>query len=278
MLGILLQGIASLFGEISGSLGKWIVAKRVESFYAIGFQNSLIALLFFIAYTLGGAGTFRLNPASFPSLALLVILAIAQAYATMKGMALAGRGTFNFIRTGTMPLLLIIDLFAGYHLSTYQIAGIVVVMCALLFLYMNHGIERKGAGLVAFTAVNAAITIGIYKWHITVWNSVAAEQLVLIGGQMLFFLFCTLFIAKENPFRLLWRRLPFLQSAAYAGDSFVGSFAYLFAPASVILAATRSFAVLWGILFGNRFYHEKGLLLKSATFVVVVAGIVLMTR
>jgi len=278
MLGIILQGIASFFGEISGSLEKWMVAKRVESFYAIGFQNSLVAIAFFLVYVIGNNGEFRLNPASFPTLALLVILSVAQAYATMKGMSIATRGTYNFIRTGTMPLLLIVDLFTGYDLSSRQIAGIVIVMCALIFLFMNHGIERKGAGFVAFTAVNAAATIALFKWHVTVWNSVAAEQLVLICSQTLFFLVCSVFIAKENPFRLLKRKLPILQSTTYAADSFIGSFAYLFAPASIILAATRSFAVLWGILFGNRIFHEKSLALKIATCVVVAIGIVLMVK
>jgi len=163
MLGIILQGIASFFGEISGSLEKWMVAKRVESFYAIGFQNSLVAIAFFLVYVIGNNGEFRLNPASFPTLALLVILSVAQAYATMKGMSIATRGTYNFIRTGTMPLLLIVDLFTGYDLSSRQIAGIVIVMCALIFLFMNHGIERKGAGFVAFTAVNAAATV-LHNW------------------------------------------------------------------------------------------------------------------
>lgn len=276
MLGIILQGIASFFGEISGSLEKWMVAKRIESFYAVGFQNSLIALVFFLIFAFGHGGSFRLHPDSFPTLALLIVLSVAQAYATMKGTAMASRSTFNFIRIGTLPLLLILDLLTGYAISSWQIAGIIVVMCALFFLFMNHGVEKKGAGLVAFTAVNAAISLAIYKWHVTVWNSVAAEQLVLISSQMAYFLVCSVFIAKENPFRLLNRRLPFLQSASYATDSFIGSFSYLFAPASVILAATRSFAVLWGILFGNKIFHEKKLGLKIVTFVAVAVGIIMM--
>ena len=278
MFGILLQGIASLFGEIAGSLGKWMVNKRVESLFAVGFQNSLVALAFFSVFALSSNGAFRLNPASIPSLLFLVALSIAQAYASMKAMVLASRGTFNFIRVGTLPLLLIADLLVGYDLSNRQIIGIFVVICALLFLFVNHGIERKGAGLAAFTAVNGAASIALFQWHVRVWNSVAAEQIILISAQTLFFLIGAVVVAKENPFRLLRRRLPFLQSAAYAGDSFVGSFSILFAPASVIMAAGRSFCVLWGILFGNRIFHEKSLLLKIITFVLVTIGIVLMMR
>jgi hypothetical protein len=278
MLGILLQGIGSFFGEISGSLEKWMVTKRVESFYAVGFQNCLVAIAFFLAYVFCTKGSLRLNPESYPTLALLIILSIAQAYATMKGAVIASRGTFNFIRVGTMPLMLIFELFIGCDLSSRQISGIVLIMCALVYLYMNHGIERKGAGLVAFTAVNSAVTLELYKWHVTIWNSVAAEQLILIVAQTIFFYAGAVFIAKENPFRLLRKRLPLFQSASYATADFLGSFAYLFAPASVILAAARSSSVLWGILFGNRFFHEKGLALKITTFVIVTIGIVLLVR
>jgi hypothetical protein len=276
MIGIFLQALASFFGELSGSLGKWIVKKHVESIYTIGFQNSLVSFALFLGVAVIRQDTFRLDPASFPTLALLIILAIAQAYGTLKAMSLASRGTFNFIRTGTMPLLLVIDLLIGINLTGHQIAGIIVVMCALLFLFLNHGIEKKGAVLTALTALNAAACISLYKWHVTVWNSVVAEQMVLIGAQMIFFLFGALWITKENPFRLLRKQLPFLQSASHAGDAFIGSFAYLFAPASVILAATRSFAVLWGIIFGNRVFHEKGLALKIVTFVLITIGVFLM--
>jgi hypothetical protein len=276
MIGILLSAIASFFGELSGTLEKWMVKKKVESVYAIGFQNSLVSFAFFVFFVLVGNGELRLHPDSFPTLALLAVLAVLQAYLTLMGTAIASRGTFNFIRTGTMPLLLVADLLVGYSLTATQISGIVVVMCALLFLFMNHGIERKGAWMVALSAVNAAITLSLYKWHVTVWNSVAAEQLVVHCAYLLFFLFGSIVIAKENPLKLLTKRLPFMQSAVYAVDSFISSFAYVFAPASVILAATRSSAVLWGILFGNRVFHEKALVLKIATCVVITIGIVLM--
>ncbi len=276
MIGIFLQALASFFGELSGSLGKWIVSKHVESVYAIGFQNSLISFALFLVVASIRHDTFRLNPDSIPTLIPLAILAVAQAFGTVKAISLASRSTFNFIRTGTMPLLLIVDLLIGTPLTGHQVVGIIIVMCALLFLFLNHGIERKGAVLTALTALNAVACISLYKWHVSVWNSVVAEQMVLIGSQLICFFFASVFVARENPFRLLRKQLPFLQSTSHAGDAFVGSFGYLFAPASVILAATRSFSVLWGIAFGNRVFHEKGLVLKISTFILICIGIIFM--
>ncbi|OGL73881.1 hypothetical protein A3C96_01395 [Candidatus Uhrbacteria bacterium RIFCSPHIGHO2_02_FULL_60_10] len=276
MLGIIFQAIASFFEEISGSLEKLIVEKKLASFYAIGFLNAALSLGFYAIYALTGKGRFVIHPASLPSLAVLVILAVAQAYATMKGTSLAARSTFNFVRTGTMPLLLLADLALGYGIGWRQILGIACIVLALLVLFMNHGIERRGLGLVVFTAINAAVTISIYKWHITKWNSVAAEQLVLHVFIAAYFLFGAVRLRRENPFRLLRNRTALAQTGSYAFGSFLEGFAYQYAPASIILAAKRSFAVLWSILAGNRVFHEKRLVLKLITFIMVAAGIVLL--
>lgn len=278
MFGILLQGIANLLGETSGSLEKWMVKHKVESFYAVGFQNSLISLLFFVATLFWHEKIFAIDPRSYPTLALLVLLSVAQAYATMKATTVASRGTFNFIRTGTIPLLLVSDLFLGRNLSVWQISGIILIILTLLFLFLNHGIERKGAWLVIFTTINGALCLGIYSYHINTWNSVPAEQTILITAQAMFFLACSIRMKKENPFKLLSKRLPLLQSVSYAGTVFIESFAYLFAPASVIVAASRSFAVLWGIVFGNRIFHEKALKIKITALAFILIGIVLITR
>lgn len=278
MIGVLFQAVATFFEEISGSLEKWMVERRVESFYAVGFQNTVLSMAAYLAYVVFGPGRFVIHPDSIPSLVVLVMLSVAQAYATMKGTAVSSRSTFNFIRTGTMPLLLLADLVLGYVISSRQIVGIVLIVLALVFLFMNHGIERKGAGLVAFTAVNAALTISIYKWHITRWNSIGAEQIVLHASIGLFFLYGAIRFNRENPLRLMFRRMPMAQSATYAIGSFVEGFAYQYAPASIILAAKRSFSVLWAIIFGNRLFHEKHLALKLVTFALVASGILLLIR
>lgn len=278
MIGVLLQAVATFFEEISGSLGKWMVERKEESFYALGFQNTMLSLSFFVVYAALDTSRWHLDPRSYPTLALLCLSNVAQGWATLKSMAIAERSTFNFIRVGTMPLLLIVDLFIGTQVSNRQIAGVIIIAVALVALFVNHGIDRKGFWLVGFTAVNSVANIAIYKWHITVYNSVAAEQAVLHLALVLFFLWGARRISRENPLRLMARPHAVAQSAAYASGSVIESFAYLYGPASIVLTAKRSFAVLWSIAAGNKIFHEKALALRVSVCAAIIAGLVLIIR
>lgn len=277
MLGIMLQGIGTFFEEISGSLGKAIVSKRSSALYVLGFLNAGLAFMISVTYLLLGHGEFVLLRQSLPSLAFLVVINMAQAYATMVATAKSSRSTFNFIRTGTMPLLLLVDLVLGYAVSGRQMSGIALIFAALLLLFVNHGIERGGLGVVIFSTVNAVVTISIYKWHLSLGNSVPAEQMVLQLGVAMFFLVGTVRTRDNAALTLLNSKKTWAQTFSYAFGSFVEGFAYQFAAASVILAAKRSFAVLWGIVAGNRLFAEQGLKVKLAAFAVISAGISLLT-
>lgn len=54
------------------------------------------------------------------------------------------------------------------------------------------------------------------------------------------------------------------------------SFAYSFAPASIIMAAKRSSATTWSMLSGQFVFSEKNFLFKITVFVALVAGILLL--
>jgi len=276
MLGILFQGVASFFEEISGSLGKAIVTKQASALFALTFINSVGTIAMNAAYALAGEGRFVLHPASYPTLALLCVMAATQAYAAMMGTALSSRSTFNFVRTGTMPLLLGIDLALGVAVTARQSYGILLIVVALGVLFMNHGIDRKGLGWVVISTVNSAASIAIYKWHITTYNSVAAEQIVLHAAIALSFLAMALRHGGLRPFAVLRNGSTWAQTFTYGFGVFLEGFAYQYGPASVILAAKRSFAVLWAIVTGNRVFNEGKLGLKLAASGVVICGIVLL--
>jgi drug/metabolite transporter (DMT)-like permease len=52
----------------------------------------------------------------------------------------------------------------------------------------------------------------------------------------------------------------------------------VYAPASVITAAMRASAVLFSIISGKFYFREKRFTLKAVLFLIIVLGIVLLTR
>ena len=85
-----------------------------------------------------------------------------------------------------------------------------------------------------------------------------------------------LFVAKENPFRFLRQPVFLLQSVTEGISHVVLSFAYIFAPASVITAAKRALAILWAILSGNLYFREKQFFIKMVSFIIIAVGLVLL--
>jgi drug/metabolite transporter (DMT)-like permease len=103
-----------------------------------------------------------------------------------------------------------------------------------------------------------------------------AEELIIFAVLAVAFFFGAFFWAKENPLRLL--RKPIFTAEALT-DGFGGvihSFAYAFAPASIILAATRSSSVFWSVISGNRLFHEKDALVKLISLAILIVGILLL--
>ncbi|MEK7560318.1 MAG: hypothetical protein AAB522_03410, partial [Patescibacteria group bacterium] len=67
-----------------------------------------------------------------------------------------------------------------------------------------------------------------------------------------------------------------LQSATSGAGSVAMSFAYVFAPASVIVTAKRSFMIFWSILSGSIYFHEKRIVLKFIAMAFLISGIILL--
>lgn len=276
MFGIILTFISSVFREIGTSIGKSRVLAHTESIYTMGFLNLFWATLFFFVYAFFIHGAFLFSLASLPTFSIRVVLEILQAHFSMRAIVVADRSTFGFLRILTLPLLLAVDIFLGYTIGIYQILGISIIVVSLVVLFINHGIQTKGAGFVLFTAVNAVATISLFKYNITHFNSVEAESgivtLILLG----YFFIMAKYVAKEKPLHIMRQPIFFLQSFVMGLGSVFISFAYLFAPASVITTAKRSFTILTSIISGNIYFHEKKLIIKIISFVLIVAGILLL--
>lgn len=271
MLSILLLTAGALFGEVGVSLGKVEVSRRKETIYAYGFLSLFLSTLVFFGIALA-RGKFVFSVDSLPTLALRTLLEIVQAYVTIKAITIADRSTFGFLRILTIPLLLVVDVALGYSLSQSQLIGASLLTVSLLFLFLNHGLRFKGIGFVLFSALNAVLTISLFKYNISHFNSVEVEQGSVQIILLLFFGYMAWRSTKQNPLRLLARPLFFFQSASQAVAGVLISFGYLYIPASVAMSVERSTAVFFSMLSGNRYFHEKKLVQKFVSLALLVVG------
>lgn len=279
MVGLFLIVAASFAHEVATSIGKWETSHRKESPYSFGFLDTLgagavLTLLAFIP--LGSAGGIVFDPASLPTLLARLALEIPLAWAAVFAVTRADRSTAGFLRTITIPLLLAVDIVLGYTLHTGQMIGMLLIIMSLVLLCINHGIKRRGAGLILFVSIGAVATISLYKYNITHYNSVLVEQgsayLILLA----FFYLMARFHKGERPLRFLRRPVFFAQSCFAGAAAALSSFAYLFSAASVIATAGRACSILFSILSGRLYFHEKKLWVKIAAFALILIGLFLL--
>lgn len=276
MLGVILSSIGTFFSEISDSIGKTRVAAGQQSLYTFGVLQLLGGWLMFLFLTLVKNDLFVFSLASLPTFALRAVLEIAQHYVTFLAIVKADRSTFSFVRVGTLPLLLLADLILGYTVRGTQILGIGLIVICLVLVFIGSRFKKQGIGLVIFTAVNAVITISLFKYNIAHFNSVTGEQTVMQGILLLLFIILAFSVGRENPFRLIWKPVYSGPAASVGLASVLESFAFNYAPASIILAAKRSSAVFWSTLSGNLYFQERHFLFKFAIFALLAAAIVLL--
>lgn len=276
MFGVILASIGTLFEEVSTSLGKWEMKRKVESPFTFGFLQLFWGGVILLGIALVRPASFVFSTASFPTFLSRVVLEVIQAHTTVVAIAVASRSTFGFIRALTVPLLLGVDIMLGLVPTAFQVAGIALTVVTLIILFRNHGIERTGARLALFTAVNAVATLSLYQYDVRHFNSVVAEQLLMHAVLIAYFAILAVTATREHPFRLLLRRAALAQSVTMGIGGVIESFAVLFAPISIILAAKRSSSVLWSVIAGRLTFHEGRLLLKITAVVLLGIGLVLL--
>jgi hypothetical protein len=276
MFGILLIALGTGLGEASSSLGKVGVAKKRQSIYSMAFLSSFFTAIFIgITVLLGASFNFSLQ--SLPFFLPRVCLEIGLAYITTQAIVKADRSTFGFLRLITIPLLLSVDIILQYSLSIQQILGMAVLLATLGLLLGFQSISSKGAGLVVASGLISVATISIYKYDISHFNSVAAEQLIVSTILILFFGIFARYKNHENVWKLFTRPTTIFQSLSMGLAGVCDSFAYIFAPASIILAAKRGLEILWSILAGHYYFKEYGLKTKLSALVCIVVALLLLS-
>ncbi|MBU0998717.1 hypothetical protein KKG24_00190 [Patescibacteria group bacterium] len=273
MIGVILATIGTFFDEISSSFGKWEILHNKENIYTFGFLNMFWLLIIFIIFALV-KNDFIFNPASIPIFCLLIILEIAQTYSSLHAIVKADRSTLGFLMIGTIPLLLLVDKVLGYEISTFNLIGIFVTVLGLIILLTNHGINKKGIGYVIFSTINAVATISIYKYCITYYNSVAAQQIITSVFLLIFLFIMSMWKFKQNPLSYLLRKDFLVHSFSNGFGSVLISIAYVYAPASIITSGKRASSLLWSIISGSKVFHEKHILIKITSFIFIVMGLV----
>ncbi|PIZ85944.1 hypothetical protein CO033_00260 [Candidatus Nomurabacteria bacterium CG_4_9_14_0_2_um_filter_32_10] len=272
MVGIILTAIGTFLDEVASSFGKWEITHKKENIYTFGFLNTFWLLIVFIIISLI-KDSFLFNIDSIPILGLLIVLEFAQAYSTLHAIEEADRSTLGFIMISTIPLLLVVDKILGYEIDIFNIFGISIIVLGLLILLFNHGINKKGIGYVVFSSINAVATLSIYKYCITNYNSVEAQQIITSIFLLLFLFFMSIWKFKQNPFDSLFKKELLVQSISNGLGGVIISFAYLFAPASIITSGKRASSILWSIISGNRYFHEKHIIVKIISFVFIIIGL-----
>lgn len=275
MYGALLAILGSSFEEASNSIGKYEVRKHVVSIYTFGFLTLLVGTTLLLAEGLARQ-SLVFSFASLPTFLPRVALEILQAYVTVRAITISDRGDFGLVKSLTIPLLLLVDIALGYAIAPTQITGMVFIVTPVLVLLWIERSQIRGLPYLLIAATNAVVTISLYKYDIAHFNSVEAEQAIVGGVLMVYFFLFAYFKAGENPLRFLHRRIFAFQANASGLASVAESFAYSFAPASVILAVLRSSAILLAILSGRFYFHERHFLTRTALFVLVLVGMILL--
>lgn len=286
MFGILLTAGAALVEEISASVGKWEAVRGKEGVFSLGFLSYFWVTLFLLAFAFlipkdffapGFPSGFVFNMASLPTFLPRVGLEILQALAGAYALVVADRSTVGFLHIITIPLLLVVDVALSYSVGMPQIAGMSLIIASLVLIFINHGIKRRGAWLVVFCAVNAVATISLFKYDVTHFNSVEAEQGIVNLVLVIFFVMA-LAKTNQNPFKLLMHPVFFMQSFLMGAGGSVMGFAYYFGTASVIASAKRALNILFAMFSGNIYFHEKKFWVKAVSFLFIVIGLVFLSR
>lgn len=275
MFGIALATLESIFDEVSTSAGKRAVQKREESLYVSIFVTSCVGLIVFsiVGYVLHLP--FYFSSASFPLLSLRIVLEILLSYISTQAVIIANRSIFSMGRVLTIPFVMLIDSILGVAISLP--AYLLMIFVVVLFVWtLRHekGIPR-GRPLIIFMSALAAVTISLYKYDTTHYNSVFAEQSIVLAALGLW-AFAISALHRENPFRAFRRPHVIVQSTLYGLSSITGSYVYLFGAASVVTTVRRSMSVFSGLASDVLYFKKKVPFHKIAIAVLLVVSSMLL--
>ncbi len=273
MLGLILVAVSQVFAEFAASFGKREVERKEETVYEMAFLSTVWGA---VLISLWGVfhGSFVFNPESLPLFLVRSVLEIALLFISFHAVIRADRSTFAFLRVLTIPAVLAADIVLGYTLSLTQILGMLLIVTSLGLLFFGKGLSATGKLLTITAALLAAATVSLFKYNLTYYgNSVEAEESIMYAILLVAVIAAGFFRGHQNVFASFLRPAHLAQSFAAGIGSILMAFAYVFAPASVIMSGKRALDILYAIVSGQTYFHENRLALKLLAFLVVATGV-----
>lgn len=276
MLGVVLIWLGTFFEEISAVAGKKNLLEKKEDVYVFGFLQILAVLTAFLLMLALLPGALVFSWESLPTLSVRIIFEIIQCYCAIMALQLADRSTMGILRSGTIPLLLLVDIMMGYSISSLQLTVVLALFVLIVLAVKERVVRREGLKYVTAATLLPVITASLYKYNIDNFNSVAVEGTIVYFALLLFW---GAMNAKRynNPFKYLKNPQIVLQSVSLAIEAVLMSVAFLYSFPSLLIAVKRASSIFWSTLSGIYiFREEKGLakiclagVMLSAIFILV---------
>ena len=198
MLGFVLTILSSFFNEVSDVIGKQKMRQGEVSVWTTGFLTLIFGIILFLVAAFI-RGSFHFSIQSLPTLIPRIILEIILSWITITTLSRANRSTFGFVRTLTIPLLLLADIIMGYGVGQYQVIGMLIITVAITFFVGFSGrIEKRGIGFLLLSATLPVFTLSLFKYNITHFNSIETEQIIVSLAILIFFYIMAIYKAKEK--------------------------------------------------------------------------------
>lgn len=266
----------TFFWEIDNSITKnnsekyhFLALWVITSFFGILiFSLSWIYKLFFTEIQL------YLNIESIPLLFIRLALEVVQSYITILALKHCDRSTYSIIRVVTIPLLICIDLLLGQKFSQNSLLGIGIMLIS--FVWFNAKlkmIDFRGWKLALFTAINAAITISLFKFSVSHYhNSIEVDQFFIYSGILIFFMVYNFRKNKTCALKEIFKNRHFTyQWISTWLANLISSYAFLYLNASEATTIKRWWEMFWSMLSGVFIFSEKHLN-KKLVFAFCILG------
>jgi hypothetical protein len=230
-----------------------------------------------------GIVVFVENDRSFTRTLLSFFLLIFQVLAgvlfnelTNKAIHHAERSTFSVLSTITIPLLLICDILLGYETTRWQIGGVMLLVVMLTYVFFRGHFSMKGVKYVISSNLISLGTIVAFKYTTTYYASTELMNFLTSGGisALLFVIICKTKGFKGIKAVMKPKYIGF--ASLYGVGGVLCAAAYKFMIASMVIALKRFLSMIFGVITGKLYFHEKNTISKLSIASLIGIGVFIM--